>query len=393
MAVVLGDAVALSLGTIITLTLLGYLPSEGLGRMFLVVGIAVITGLWAMRSQGLWILRTCAIRVIEIARLGRACGLLGIILVTADRVASLSLDIVEAGAAVAACWLLLVVWRSAVRLRLRAQRRQGKRLRRVVVIGTDERARDLIDALVHDPDGSTVVVGVIGPEPAEPIPAHDAGTAPWLGEISAAPAMLDAFDPDLVVISGHLHGAQTDGLVDQQQAAGRAVMIDPDLGTFHLRRLEVVPVAYEPLLHVESVHLSRPSLALKWAFDTVVTMAFIVVLSPVLGAIALAVKLDDRGPVFFRQTHVGRNGRLFSVYKFRTMHVDAEKQLVALREQNQRNGPLFKLDHDPRVTKIGQFLRDSSLDELPQLFNVALGHMSLVGPLSGAAARGRGVLR
>ena len=81
------------------------------------------------------------------------------------------------------------------------------------------------------------------------------------------------------------------------------------------------------------------------------------------------------------------------MYKFRTMHVDAEKQLVAFREQNQRNGPLFKLDHDPRVTKIGQFLRDSSLDELPQLFNVALGHMSLVGPASGAAAGGRGVLR
>ena len=192
--------------------------------------------------------------------------------------------------------------------------------------------------------------------------------------------MLDALDPDIIVISGRFTGGLTAGFVDQQQAAGRAVMIDPDLGTFHLRRLEVMPVAYEPLLHVKRIHLSRPSLALKCAFDTLFAMAIIVVLSPVLGAIALAIKLDDRGPVLFRQTRVGRNGRLFPVYKFRTMHVDAEKQLAAFREQNHRNGPLFKLNHDPRVTKIGQFLRDSSLDQLPQLFNVALGHMSLVGP-------------
>ena len=136
----LGDAVALSLGAVVTLSLLGYLRSEGLGRMFLVVGMTVITGLWTMRSQGLWIPRTCAIRAIEIARLGRACGLLGIVLLTADRVVGLSLDIVEAGAAVAACSLLLVVWRSVVRLWSRAQRRQGQQLRRVVVIGTNGRA-------------------------------------------------------------------------------------------------------------------------------------------------------------------------------------------------------------------------------------------------------------
>ena len=91
-------------------------------------------------------------------------------------------------------------------------------------------------------------------------------------------------------------------------------------------------------------------------------------------------KLNDRGPVFFRQVRVGRNGRLFRCLKFRTMVVDAEAKLAELQRTNERTGPLFKMDRDPRVTRVGQFLRDTSLDELPQLFNVLTGDMSLVGP-------------
>ena len=96
--------------------------------------------------------------------------------------------------------------------------------------------------------------------------------------------------------------------------------------------------------------------------------------------IAALIKLNDRGPVLFKQTRVGTDGNLFKVYKFRTMVVDAEARLAALAASNERTGPLFKMDKDPRVTRVGRFLRASSLDELPQILNVLTGDMSLVGP-------------
>ena len=157
-------------------------------------------------------------------------------------------------------------------------------------------------------------------------------------------------------------------------------MVDPDLGGVGLRGLEVLPIAYEPFLYLADVHLARPSLVLKRACDLVLASILLVVLSPIMLAIAVAIRAGDGGPALFKQARVGKDGRLFAVYKFRTMRVDAEARLAALRAQNERHGPLFKLSADPRITRIGHFLRDSSLDELPQLINVLRGEMSLVGP-------------
>jgi lipopolysaccharide/colanic/teichoic acid biosynthesis glycosyltransferase len=122
-------------------------------------------------------------------------------------------------------------------------------------------------------------------------------------------------------------------------------------------------------------------------FDACVAAALVVVLSPLLAALAVLVKLEGRGPVLFRQRRVGRGGVEFEMVKFRSMCVDAEAKLAALKAGNERTGPLFKMDGaDPRVTRIGRFLRASSLDELPQLFNVLRGDMSLVGPRPALAA-------
>lgn len=119
----------------------------------------------------------------------------------------------------------------------------------------------------------------------------------------------------------------------------------------------------------------------KRAGDFAAALVGLVVLSPVFVAVALAVKLTSRGPVFFAQTRVGRYGRHFRFYKFRSMHVDAEARKAALLARNESaDGVIFKMKDDPRVTRVGRFLRRSSLDELPQLFNVLLGDMSLVGP-------------
>lgn len=114
--------------------------------------------------------------------------------------------------------------------------------------------------------------------------------------------------------------------------------------------------------------------------DLLLSLIGIILLSPFFLVIAVVIKLNDGGPVFYRQERVGLNGKSFKIFKFRSMHVDADKRLAELKAQNEVDGPMFKMKNDPRVTRVGHFLRKTSLDELPQLFNVLLGNMSLVGP-------------
>jgi exopolysaccharide biosynthesis polyprenyl glycosylphosphotransferase len=134
------------------------------------------------------------------------------------------------------------------------------------------------------------------------------------------------------------------------------------------------------LLGVRRFGLSRSSACMKRAFDLAGGLAMVLAAAPVLAIIALAIRLDSRGPVFFRQERVGRDGRRFRICKFRTMCVDAEERKAELRAANECEGGLFKIADDPRITRVGRILRKTSLDELPQLFNVVSGSMSLVGP-------------
>jgi exopolysaccharide biosynthesis polyprenyl glycosylphosphotransferase len=130
-------------------------------------------------------------------------------------------------------------------------------------------------------------------------------------------------------------------------------------------------VAFEPVAKVSW---------LKRAMDILLVGLGLVAISPLLALVALAIKVDSPGPVFYRQTRVGKDGRQFSMLKFRSMCVDADRRLAELRQHNEASGPLFKMKSDPRITRVGRILRRSSLDELPQLFNVLIGDMSLVGP-------------
>ena len=120
--------------------------------------------------------------------------------------------------------------------------------------------------------------------------------------------------------------------------------------------------------------------SIKRIFDIVAVTCGIVLLSPLMIIIAVLIKTEDHGPIFYKQVRVGKNGKTFKMYKFRSMFINADKMLDKLKEQNDVDGPMFKMKDDPRVTKIGHFIRKHSLDELPQFFNVLKGDMSLVGP-------------
>jgi exopolysaccharide biosynthesis polyprenyl glycosylphosphotransferase len=341
--------------------------------------LVTATALAAMRSQDLWESRLNSVRSIELARITRAVVLMGLGTIVLDRGVRLYVHVEEIALGCATVWIALVGWRSTYRTWLGVQRTAGRFRRRVLIIGTDRRAMDLADLFETHPETGVEVVGIVGS-------AREARTAGrshlWRANYADADRVLAAADVDGVVLcSSDINPALLDGLIRDEQRRDRELYLDPGLSGIDFRRVQALPIAHQPLLYVESPSLSRLQVACKRGFDVAMSLGMLVALSPVLLAVAAAIALTDRGPVLFRQRRVGRDGVPFEILKFRSMCVDAEARLAALRaEQNERTGPLFKLDRDPRVTAVGRFIRAFSLDELPQLLNVLRGEMSLVGP-------------
>ncbi|EST31673.1 hypothetical protein N566_20560, partial [Streptomycetaceae bacterium MP113-05] len=164
------------------------------------------------------------------------------------------------------------------------------------------------------------------------------------------------------------------------QDAGLPLVVASGLTEVALRRVRLATVAGLNLLHVAPPVRRGPQLALKSVLDRVGAALGLLVLAPLIALVAAAVLLDSPGPVLYRQTRVGRGGRTFTMWKFRSMVTDAERLRPALAAADEQDGPMFKMRRDPRVTRTGRTLRRTSLDELPQLFNVLRGQMSLVGP-------------
>jgi exopolysaccharide biosynthesis polyprenyl glycosylphosphotransferase len=169
-------------------------------------------------------------------------------------------------------------------------------------------------------------------------------------------------------------------LVDQCHQRGVTVRIAPSTMEILVHRAEFVPGTSVPLFELRPPVFDGVDYAVKRSFDFVISLALVVVLSPLLLAISAAVFLSSRGPVLYRSIRPGIGGEPFACFKFRTMRSDADQLQADLEAENEASGPLFKIRDDPRLTSAGRFLRRYSLDELPQLFNVILGQMSLVGP-------------
>jgi exopolysaccharide biosynthesis polyprenyl glycosylphosphotransferase len=165
------------------------------------------------------------------------------------------------------------------------------------------------------------------------------------------------------------------------EGTGVNLLVAPALTDVAGPRIHVRPVSGLPLLQIAKPEFRGPRRLFKAAIDLLGALVLLILLSPLLLATAVVVRASGPGPVLFRQIRVGRGGRPFTMYKFRSMHSDAEHLLAELRTLNDHGeGVLFKLRDDPRITRIGKYLRRYSVDELPQLFNVLLGEMSLVGP-------------
>jgi exopolysaccharide biosynthesis polyprenyl glycosylphosphotransferase len=257
----------------------------------------------------------------------------------------------------------------------------GGALNRVVVAGSPGRVRDLVGHLRRAPHSGLRVVGACVPGNLDALDLPS-GRLPVLGPVSDIVAAATRAGADTIAIAGT--GTLPPGALRriswELEGSGMHLIVAPEVTDIAGPRILVRPLNGLPLLHVEEPTFSGATRLLKGVMDRMLASLMLLLLSPLLLVIAAAVRLCDRGPVFFRQVRVGHLGREFTLWKFRTMRVGAELERDALHEQNEHDGPLFKMRADPRVTRVGRRLRRYSLDELPQLLNVIGGSMSLVGP-------------
>jgi exopolysaccharide biosynthesis polyprenyl glycosylphosphotransferase len=286
------------------------------------------------------------------------------------------------GYVVAALPLLTVfdlLARFRLRKRLHRLRRLGSCMRRVVVVGHPDVVADLVAVLRRDTHHGLSVVAacVVGPE--RPAEIDGIPVTGGLGNVVTVVQQVGA-DTVAVLACPEMIGVRLRDLAWALEKTGTDLCVAPALLDVAGPRTTIRPAAGLPLLHLDHPEFTGARRVIKEAFDRTLALTALLLLVPLLVVVAVIIRLGDGGPALFRQTRVGKDGRLFTVYKFRTMVVHAEAIKEQLAALNEGGGLLFKMRKDPRVTPAGAWLRRRSLDELPQLINVVRGDMSLVGP-------------
>jgi exopolysaccharide biosynthesis polyprenyl glycosylphosphotransferase len=280
--------------------------------------------------------------------------------------------------AVPAGTLLLLAGRAAVRLHVAELRKRGEFLHRVVVIGDAGHASDFVRMLAKAPQAGYDVVGVCLPGRG----VDEVGGVPVIGSITTAVEAAVAAGADTIAVtaSSSVSSDSLRRLAWELEGSGINLVVAPALTDVAGPRIHITPIAGLPLLQITEPELGLVHRSVKAVFDKTLAVGVLLFVAPVIAALALAVKVSSPGPAFFRQERVGRDGETFRIWKLRTMRSDAESMLKELKQRNESDGLLFKMRADPRVTRVGTWLRRYSLDELPQLINVVRGDMSLVGP-------------
>lgn len=279
--------------------------------------------------------------------------------------------------------LVLVLERWLWRQWLNAKRSMGEHSARVLLVGSRESVAQIAKELQRSPASGYRVVGACVPS-GKIADTIDGTDIPIMGNVNSVPRAIEATGADTVAVTS------TDDLPPNKvkeiswglEAGRQHLVLAPSIIDIAGPRIHTRPVAGLPLIHVETPRFSAGQRFLKRSVDLAASLIGILLISPLLAFLAVSVRLSSEGPIFFRQTRVGLGGEEFTMIKFRTMVTDAEDLLAELEKQQRDAGNevLFKMKNDPRVTPIGRLMRKFSLDELPQLFNVVGGSMSLVGP-------------
>ena len=275
-----------------------------------------------------------------------------------------------------ACSAGLIIERAIVNVVVHQAYARGIGLRRALIVSRGNEITALLAALIPEgtarPAEDQIITGYVTPERYDP---HALGSIDEVGPI------LDGQDVSEVVVGTSLSASALSALAQACFDRGVRLLVIPSVGHAVRGWTELTRVGRLPAYHLHPVRLELPALVLKRASDLVLAGIGLLVAAPTMLLIAVAIKVESRGPVFFRQRRVGLGGREFMMWKFRSMLDEAESRQDVIAHLNAYpDGRLFKMKRDPRITRVGRFLRRFSLDELPQLFNIIKGEMSLVGP-------------
>ncbi|MEW2013652.1 MULTISPECIES: sugar transferase [Microbacterium] len=276
--------------------------------------------------------------------------------------------------------MVLVLSRWAMRQWLRRQQRDAKFVHRAVVMAEAGNAEHVVDSIKRTHGSGFDVVGVVTSGKRSP---DTIGGVPVIGGFANVIEVFDLVDADTLIIGGADEiDPRTMRRIGWEIADRDAnLVVAPALTDVAGPRIHATPAAGLPFIHIEFPQLEGGKRFVKRTFDLIGSALILLVASPIMLATAIAIRLDSSGPVFYRQVRIGREGREFGMLKFRSMSQDADDQLASLLDlQGKSDQPLFKVVDDPRITRVGRFIRKHSIDEVPQLVNVLLGHMSLVGP-------------
>jgi exopolysaccharide biosynthesis polyprenyl glycosylphosphotransferase len=258
-------------------------------------------------------------------------------------------------------------------------RRRGLCARRVVVIGMERSVDELVRRLGREPHGGVKIVAACLTRAQQGAVAG----VPVAGTPDQAASVARRFYADSILLTAWSQMSEDElrRLSWQLEGTGCQLLVAPRLTEVAPPRIHLQTIGGVPLLFVDEPEFTGVRRLAKAVIDYLLAVSALILLAPVLLAVAIAVKLSSPGPVFFRQERIGRDSEPFRMTKFRSMYVDAEQRLAELAEHSEADlGPMFKMRNDPRVTSVGAFLRRYSLDELPQLFDVLRRSMSVVGP-------------
>lgn len=279
----------------------------------------------------------------------------------------------------------LILARWLLRQHLSVDRQVGDSMSRLILLGGPSAVAHLATTLAGAKHAGYLPIAAYTPGASDTTLSDSVSGLPVLGhdpDIHAILAAIDRCNADAVAVSAgvQLHPQTLRHLGWELAARNVGLIMAPALTDIAGPRIHTQQVAGLPLIHVTTPTLEGGQRVAKRLFDVVVSAVLIVLAAPLMAVLAILIRLDSPGPILFRQERVGIEGAHFRMLKFRSMAVDAEQRLAELAHRNEGNGVLFKLKNDPRVTRIGGLLRKFSLDELPQLFNIFAGSMSLVGP-------------
>ncbi len=275
--------------------------------------------------------------------------------------------------------VLLALSRICKLMILNGLRRRGVGVLRVLVVGAGEVGRTVIRSIVAHPELGYQVVGFVDDNPEKG--QTDLGKIKALGEIEKLPELIAEHSIDLVITAlPWMYHRKILRIMRQCEGQKTQVYIVPDLLQTAIRQVDVEYMGEVPVVGVRQGALGQSALLIKRILDLTVSIVGLLFGWPLLLLIALLIRLDSPGPVIFTQTRIGKNGIPFTIYKFRTMRQGADAEKTQLMAQNEGEDRLFKIKDDPRVTRMGRFLRKTSMDEIPQVWNVLRGEMSIVGP-------------